>query len=387
MAHTLHPFDLTGEELLEAYTHKSLRHEDSHGEKLAFLGERLLNFAIARHWYENLPDISPQELQDTTEQTLSDDLLQACIDKYGLHERLLRADGNDIGPDDCRDFLNVYAGGLYVQRSVSGVQQWVSTLIDPNGSPPFSPLDDTAEPGVPGPSLAAPLPPDPAPPLPSGPGPAETPILPPYSPPPAAPTNINASSNPVTLARFNEYATVRQNHVITWETSRSGEAHRLLWTMTVLLDGQARGTGQAHSQKKAKELAVRDAWTAMGWDASASSMPSVMTSPEPLLLSLSPLSPPIPLQSPPNLTALAVNMTGNAAGTWESVTVAGFNEVAAKQHLQVTWQHNGTGDSHMPTWHSTCLLNGDPRGNGTGRTKKESMLLAVRDAWRNLGWS
>lgn len=63
MAHTLHPFDLTGEELLEAYTHKSLRHEDSHGEKLAFLGERLLNFAIARHWYENLPDISPQELQ------------------------------------------------------------------------------------------------------------------------------------------------------------------------------------------------------------------------------------------------------------------------------------------------------------------------------------
>ena len=121
------------------------------------------------------------------------------------------------------------------------------------------------------------------------------------------------------------------------------------------MDGQARGTGQAHSQKKAKELAVRDAWTAMGWDASASSMPSVMTSPEPLLLSLSPLSPPIPLQSPPNLTALAVNVTGNAAGTWESVTVAGFNEVAAKQHLQVTWQHNGTGDSHMPTWHSTCL--------------------------------
>ena len=63
MAHTLPPFALEGDELLEAYTHKSLRHEDSHGDTLAFLGERLLNFAIARHWYENIPDISSQELQ------------------------------------------------------------------------------------------------------------------------------------------------------------------------------------------------------------------------------------------------------------------------------------------------------------------------------------
>lgn len=63
MAHTLPPFALEGDELLEAYTHKSLRREDSQGDTLAFLGERLLNFAIARHWYENLPDISSQELQ------------------------------------------------------------------------------------------------------------------------------------------------------------------------------------------------------------------------------------------------------------------------------------------------------------------------------------
>lgn len=63
MAHILPLFPLEGEELLEAYTHKSLRREDSHGDTLAFLGERLLNFAIARHWYENLPNISSQELQ------------------------------------------------------------------------------------------------------------------------------------------------------------------------------------------------------------------------------------------------------------------------------------------------------------------------------------
>lgn len=130
---------------------------------------------------------------------------------------------------DCRDFLNAYAGGLYVQRSVSGVQEWVSALIDPHGSTPYSPLDDTAQPG---PSLTAPLPPGPAPPLPSGPWPDESPDLPPYSLPLAIPTNIDASVNLVTLSRFNEYAT--RHHVISWESARSGEAHCTLWTMTVL---------------------------------------------------------------------------------------------------------------------------------------------------------
>lgn len=167
------------------------------------------------------------------------------------------------------------------------------------------------------------------------------------------------------------------------------------------MDGQARGTGHAHSQKKAKELAVREAWTTMGWDASVNT-PGAATSPEPLLLSLTPLLPSAPLQSPPNPAALAANVSGNAAGAWESVTIAGFNEVALKQRLLVTWQHTRTGDSHMPVWQSTCigenfnhshlifltvhLVNGEPKGDGTGRTKKESMLLAVRNTWRNLGW-
>ncbi len=63
MARSLPPFNLQGDELLEAYTHKSLRDGHSNGDKLAFLGERLLNFTIARHWYENLPHISSHDLQ------------------------------------------------------------------------------------------------------------------------------------------------------------------------------------------------------------------------------------------------------------------------------------------------------------------------------------
>lgn len=35
---------------------------------------------------------------------------------------------------------------------------------------------------------------------------------------------------------------------------------------------------------------------------------------------------------------------------------------------------------------TVLLVNGEPKGDGTGRTKKESMLIAVRNAWRNLGW-
>ncbi|KAF8346893.1 hypothetical protein F5887DRAFT_916194 [Amanita rubescens] len=223
-------------------------------DKLAFLGERLLNFAIARHWYENLPQISSQDLQEKTEQTLSDDLLRACIDKYELQRNLRRASQSDIGPDDARDFLNVYIGLLYTQAGVPGVQRWVSALIDPNESTP---------------------------------------------PPPGTPTSINASSGLVTLARFNEHVTQRLGQTVTWKVSDSGEAHRVLWTMTVL---------------------------------------------------------------------------------------SGFNEVAAKQHLQIAWDYARSGDPHMPTWRVTCLVNGNHMGTGVGRNKKESMLAAARDAWRNMGW-
>lgn len=217
----------------------------------------------------------------------------------------------------------------------------------------------------------APMPPDPAPPLPPAPGSAGTPTpsLPPYSSPPGSSTSINASSSLVTLSRFNEYVTQRLNQVVTWESSHSGEAHRLLWTMTVLreyeplsigtlflrrlVDGQPKGIGHGHSQKIAKEQAIRDAWTNLGRDGSAPSGNGV-NSPQPQLLPpLSPLSSSVSLQSS-SLNAFAASLNSDDSSALSSVTVAGFNEVAAKQHLQVTWNHNSTGDPHMPTWHTTC---------------------------------
>jgi len=388
MAHSLlPPFGLQGEELLEAYTHRSVRNDDS-SDKLAFLGERLLNFAIARHWYENLPQISSQDLQEKTEQTLSDDLLRACIDKYELQRNLRRASQSDIGPDDARDFLNVYIGLLYTQAGVPGVQRWVSALIDPNESTPYNPFQGNGAGPASQSSLTAPLPSDPAPPLPPMPGPSQTshstPTLPPYSSPPGTPTSINASSGLVTLARFNEHVTQRLGQTVTWKVSDSGEAHRLLWTMTVLLDGQPKGTGQGHSQKVAKEQAIREAWTALGWDLSA---PDTVNSQHQLLPPLSPLSPSVTLQSPSSLNAfVASSMNGDSSSISSSVTVAGFNEVAAKQHLQIAWDYARSGDPHMPTWRVTCLVNGNHMGTGVGRNKKESMLAAARDAWRNMGW-
>jgi len=261
--------------------------------------------------------------------------------------------------------LNVYVGALYTQASVSGVQQWISALIDHNGSTPVEFASQS--------SLTAPLPPDPAPPLPplAVPGPAAggTPTLPPYSPPPGTPTSINASSGLVTLARFNEHVTQRLNQTVTWEASHSGEAHRLLWTMTVLceyeplsigtlflkrlVDGQPKGTGQGHSQKIAKEQAIGEAWTTLGCDLGA---PSTVNSPQPqLLLPLSPLSPSVTLQSPLSLNAFAAGANSDNSSVSSSITVAGFNEVAAKQRLEVAWSDTPGGDPHMPTWRTTCL--------------------------------
>jgi hypothetical protein len=144
------------------------------------------------------------------------------------------------------------------------------------------------------------------------------------------------------------------------------------------VDGQPKGTGEGYSQKIAKEQAIREAWTALGWDLSA---PGTVNSPQHQLLS--PLSPSVTLQSPPSLNAFAASVNSDNSSASSSITVAGFNEVAAKQHLQIAWSHAPSGDPHMPTWRSTCLGENLTTGSCSVCTVNLTMLSSQ---WRPHGY-
>ncbi|KAF8634867.1 hypothetical protein AX15_000622 [Amanita polypyramis BW_CC] len=330
----------------EVYTHRSIRRPDSRGNALAFVGERLLNFEIARYWFEKLPNASPQELQEKQIQSLSDDLLEDCIVKYRLHSKL-RGGGRTISLEDCRDFLNIYIGALFAQDGVSAVQRWVSALIDrgagqssttPGSSsagPPASPVPSTSTPSSPTPSSITTLS-----------SLTLSPIIMPSSlslaqpPPPYSSTgsNSNEDLNYVTVSLFNEYAQKR-NYIVDWKATHSGEAHRLTWTVKCLLNGEVKGAGIATSQKTAKEIAVRGAWQTMGW-----------------------------------------------GGTATSLTVARFMECATQRSHEVEWETELTGQAHMPTWRATCIVDGRHTATGIGRNTNEAKQQAVRIAWENMGW-
>ncbi|KAF8634878.1 hypothetical protein AX15_000632 [Amanita polypyramis BW_CC] len=349
------------------YTSKHLRLQDSPGHALGFIGERLLNSAIACHWYKKSPGISPQELQEKQEQSLSDELLGSCIMNYNLHNKLAR-DDEDISLEDCRDFLNVYVGALFVENDFSVVQRWVSALIDPTAEPfPSAPNNTVVVPPTPSASSSIAMP-SPSP---------STQTLPSYSAP------VNDDLSYVTLSLFNEYATQRRNCTVTWQAEHAGEAHRLIWTVRCVLNDEVKGMGVGSSQKLAREQAARETWKMMGWSAGA--MTGAPSTPRPPSEALSPLSPsPVPLL---NFSNLSMNATVNAGGnTLDFVTVSRFNELAMQRGHRIRWETKSTGQPHMPTWQVTCIVDENPRGVGIGKNTKEAKQQAARDAWKNLLW-
>jgi dsRNA-specific ribonuclease len=177
----------------------------------------------------------------------------------------------------------------------------------------------------------------------------------------------------VTLAVFNEYATQRKNHEVSWQAAHSGEHHRLIWTVHCLLDEEVKGTGQGHSQKIAKEKAAREVWRVMGW----STVPT-----EPAFPPSSPsLPPPQPL---PNQSSTLPAYSDDPNFSW--VTVSIVNQTVQQQRRTIEWQQTATGKTHMPSWRVICLIDGQVMGIGDGKNTKEAKVIAARNAWKNMGW-
>lgn len=66
--------------------------------------------------------------------------------------------------------------------------------------------------------------------------------------------------------------------------------------------------------------------------------------------------------------------------------LAQFNMTAHQRGYSVTYPARSEGAHHNPTWHVKCCLNGEPRGEGTGKNQKQAKEAAARQAWSSMGW-
>ncbi|PFH49820.1 hypothetical protein AMATHDRAFT_62471 [Amanita thiersii Skay4041] len=329
--------------------------------RLAFLGEKVIELAIANHWYDKYPSLSEDELREKAQHSLDEKRLTECLHGYKLAAKLAHAGPpQELTTEDCRLFLNAYAGAVFLHDGYDIVQNWISKLIDPSGG-----LIDQPEGSLSSPSFSQPVPRATPPPLSLSPSPSrerEEADPPSYSPPGI---ETHDAYSYVTLAIFNETATKR-GHTVTWSAMSSGEAHRPDWTVGCHVDNEEKGRGIASNQKVAKEQAAREAWRNMGW-----SLPS----------------PTVAQHTSPVLQHQIIPfMVGGSLSSSSFVTVSLFNTTAAQRRFVVVWETQSSGSPHMPTWTADCLVNGVRKGQGVGKNTKEAKLLAAQKAWEAMGW-
>jgi ribonuclease-3 len=242
---------IQGDAALAIFVHRSLTPSVPNdtfgdGERLAFLGERVLRMVVAEIIFDKRPMLEARNLEEELGHTLTDDVYDQWVSHYGIRDRVacpknLREELKE--PAETRHVFHAYVGALYIEKGYRDIKAWVAPLIDPEFSPPPS--------GFPVTNFANPPPPSyGAPPL-------------PQSPP--APGGQRMAS----LALFNEMA-MQRGLRLEWNANQSGPGHSLIWVVHCLVNGVLKGEGEGKSKQKAKEEAAIKAFHAMGWAAAAS---------------------------------------------------------------------------------------------------------------------
>ncbi|KIP12063.1 hypothetical protein PHLGIDRAFT_114115 [Phlebiopsis gigantea 11061_1 CR5-6] len=270
---------LTGEIILEVFTHRSLRFpgapidEDSeHGdnERLAVLGEKVLEAAVTDTLFRKRPMLKGSDIEKRRKELLSAKNIEQWIVGYKLRDKL-RCSPDAVQtlqePLEILLLFNSYVGAVYATQGMHVIVNWVGALVDPDYVPAsqsdvdmdplynakkfkleqFSPaLAATPEPMIPPP----PPPLGPPPPLP----------LPPMMSNPLAPAQPNTAFLPL----FNQTANQRRMFV-EYPAQFSGPAHAGKWNVKCVVNGIEKGSGAGASKQLAKEEAARQAYFAMGW--------------------------------------------------------------------------------------------------------------------------
>jgi dsRNA-specific ribonuclease len=131
---------INGDILLQVLTHKSLRRsnvasEEYDNERLAELGEKVLNIAVASFLFNRQPVLSGSEMQERRKSILSEANLDGWVSLYGLREKV-RCIPELVptlkSPEETRTLFYAYVAGLYRDSGLEPVQQWLDNLTSDN---------------------------------------------------------------------------------------------------------------------------------------------------------------------------------------------------------------------------------------------------------------
>ncbi|KAF8898922.1 ribonuclease III domain-containing protein [Infundibulicybe gibba] len=302
---------ITGELILQVFTHKSLRRKTGHpsdyedNERLIELGTKVLDTAITFCLFSQTPLLTVRELSIQRARLLQSENIYNWASMYRLQEKLRRHPDMTLDRSmEGKDIFCAYIAGVYTEHGIDVVQDWVNQLTrtdwpsQPNlvpviaaeDPPPKKVKSEPLSPSVASGSkifFASQPPPSPAPRLPGPPPgsryappsaaryisqqPATAPQAPFQRPRPLAQRplphlNPLAPAQPTLpfLPLFNQTASQRRV-AVEYPAEQSGPPHAPRWTVRCVVNGIEKGVGVGNSKQVAKEEAARQAFYAMGW--------------------------------------------------------------------------------------------------------------------------
>ncbi|KIK97564.1 hypothetical protein PAXRUDRAFT_31732 [Paxillus rubicundulus Ve08.2h10] len=228
--------------------------EHGGSERLAGLGESVLDMVVVYTLFQKKPPLSAAELSDQHHELLDDQHITQWLSMYSLKARVRGLQNPAIldRPDESRLLFNSYVGAVYVQKGLPVVVDWISRLVCPDSEALVAPGSNATNLNVTAASSPPPY---------SSSSVAATPASAPPPPMPAAQAGL-ASVNALSL--FNQTCSQR-GLVINWDSESEGPPHQPRWAVKCLVNGTLRGSGTGRNQKVAKEEAARQAFHSMGW--------------------------------------------------------------------------------------------------------------------------
>ncbi|KAF8560207.1 hypothetical protein OG21DRAFT_38851 [Imleria badia] len=307
---------LSGEILLEVFTHRSLRlachakYRDN--ERLSVLGSHILEMVTTQLLFSRKPMLTRNEIEAQRQRLLSVDITETWANFYGLRDEL-RYDpsfqSSVAEAEEGRLLFLAYLGAVFTERGLTIVQQWIGALLrlsvcvfkdgatselvpgdfdEQSGKRPkvveslqgfstqplqhalpslstgyrpthYNPYSQTTG-SLPPLRVGGSLPPPPPPPS----------IPPPTQPPP--PKGMPSFGNPLAPAQphlaflplFNQTA-IQRGLSVGYPATFAGPPHAGKWNVTCVVNGIEKGKGSGPSKQLAKEEAARSAYYAMGW--------------------------------------------------------------------------------------------------------------------------
>ncbi|HEU0188336.1 MAG TPA: ribonuclease III [Gallionellaceae bacterium] len=121
--------------LQRALTHRS--HSAAHNERLEFLGDSVLNCAVARYLYDRYPDLPEGDLSRLRSRLVNQDTLSVLAQQLQLGELLLLGEGERKSagfrrPSILADALEALIGAVFLDAGFAAAEQVVAKLYVPH---------------------------------------------------------------------------------------------------------------------------------------------------------------------------------------------------------------------------------------------------------------